>query len=96
MRYIIKEIYLNISRLSGNNNGEIIISSESGRTNTIKLIDISNHYEVAKYLNGSMFWYLNNIRHREDGPAILYPDGYKEWWLNGLKLTENEFEEETQ
>ena len=21
--------------------------------------------------------------HREDGPAIDYPDGYKEWFLNG-------------
>ena len=23
------------------------------------------------------------IHHREDGPAIEYVDGYKEWWLNG-------------
>jgi len=23
-------------------------------------------------------------RHREDGPALEYPDGRKEWWLNGL------------
>jgi hypothetical protein len=23
--------------------------------------------------------------HREDGPAIIYPNGYEEWWLNGLR-----------
>lgn len=23
------------------------------------------------------------IRSREDGPAVEYVDGYKEWWLNG-------------
>ena len=23
--------------------------------------------------------------HRADGPAIIYPDGYKEWWINGKK-----------
>ena len=23
------------------------------------------------------------VLHREDGPAVEYEDGYKEWWLNG-------------
>ena len=23
------------------------------------------------------------IRHREDGPAVEYANGYKEWWQNG-------------
>ena len=23
--------------------------------------------------------------HREDGPAIEYPNGTKEWWLNGIQ-----------
>jgi len=31
------------------------------------------------------------IRHREDGPAIEHADGYKSWWINGTKLTEEEF-----
>ena len=25
----------------------------------------------------------NNHWHREDGPAVIYPDGRKEWWING-------------
>ena len=28
--------------------------------------------------------------HREDGPAIEYDDGDKEWWLNGKQVTEEE------
>jgi hypothetical protein len=32
---------------------------------------------------GAKYWKLNGLSHREDGPAILGPDGYKEWWLYG-------------
>ena len=31
------------------------------------------------------------IRHREDGPAVEYTDGDKEWYINGEELTEEEF-----
>jgi hypothetical protein len=27
-------------------------------------------------------WFLNNILHREDGPAVEYADGGKVWYLN--------------
>jgi len=36
-------------------------------------------------------WYLNGKRHRIDGPAIEYVDGSKEWWVNGVSMTEEEF-----
>ena len=39
-------------------------------------------YEVRIYENGNKFWYLNNKRHREDGPAIEYANGDKHWYLN--------------
>ncbi len=32
---------------------------------------------------GTKFWLLNDLLHREDGPAIEYPDGTKHWFLNG-------------
>jgi hypothetical protein len=32
---------------------------------------------------GTKRWYLNDKRHREDGPAVEYSDGTKEWYLNG-------------
>lgn len=31
--------------------------------------------------------------HRDDGPAVEYPNGTKEWWLNGEQLSEEEFNE---
>jgi hypothetical protein len=34
--------------------------------------------------NGNKEWTLPNGKlHREDGPAIEYCDGSKEWWVNG-------------
>ena len=32
------------------------------------------------------------IFHREDGPAFEYVDGYKAWFINGKRLTEEEFD----
>jgi hypothetical protein len=29
-----------------------------------------------------VYWYLNDKRHREDGPAVIYADGGQAWWLN--------------
>jgi hypothetical protein len=33
--------------------------------------------------DGSQYWYLNDKRHREDGPATIGPDGSQAWFLNG-------------
>ena len=33
--------------------------------------------------NGSKIWYLNGKKHRENGPAIIYPDGIKFWYKYG-------------
>ena len=38
------------------------------------------------YESGNKFYYSDRemtIRHREDGPAIEWADGSKEWWFNG-------------
>ena len=32
--------------------------------------------------NGTKYWSLNDKFHREDGPAIEWPDGSKYWYLN--------------
>jgi hypothetical protein len=29
------------------------------------------------------YWYKDFKLHREDGPAVLYPNGYESWYLNG-------------
>ena len=34
--------------------------------------------------SGDEFWMLpNRDYHKEDGPAVEFSDGDKEWWLNG-------------
>ena len=40
-------------------------------------------YKVKVWPNGNKQWFLNNKRHREDGPAIEWANGGKAWWLNG-------------
>jgi len=29
-----------------------------------------------------VYWYLNDKRHRTDGPAVILADGTQEWYLN--------------
>lgn len=43
--------------------------------------------------DGSKQWYVDDKLHRLDGPAIEYvdADGYKEWWVDGKRFTEQEF-----
>ena len=40
-------------------------------------------YTVKVNESGDKKWYLNGKRHREDGPAIEWANGYKSWWING-------------
>ena len=43
--------------------------------------------EMENSLDGSKYWRLNGLYHREDGPAIEYPNGSKYWCLNGKEVT---------
>ena len=40
-------------------------------------------YTVKAYANGDIYWFLNGVRHREDGPAVEESDGTKSWYFNG-------------
>lgn len=41
--------------------------------------------EPEKEYDGTVVWRLpNGDWHREDGPAILYPDGRESWYMNDL------------
>ena len=46
-------------------------------------------YTVKVHSNGTESWFLNNKRHREDGPAIEWSDGGKCWYLNGKRHRED-------
>ena len=50
---------------------------------------------AIEYADGGGAWWLNGIRHRADGPAVMGvgDNGYREWWLNGQRLTEREYNE---
>lgn len=40
---------------------------------------------------GNRYWYvIPNSIYREDGPAIEWADGPKEWWLNGKRHREGD------
>jgi len=46
-------------------------------------------YTVRVYKEGKREWYLNNQRHREDGPATERSNGSREWYLNGQRHRED-------
>ena len=41
------------------------------------------NYIVEVDSNGTQFWFNNGKLHREDGPAIIFPDGTQFWYING-------------
>ncbi len=46
--------------------------------------EVPKHFTgIAELTSGSKDWYLNDKRHRVDGPAVEYADGSKSWYLNG-------------
>ena len=49
-------------------------------------------YTVEVHANGSKHWYQRSRLHCEHGPAIERADGSKAWYLDGVKLTQEEWE----
>ena len=41
--------------------------------------------------NGYKYWYLNDKLHRTDGPAVENSIGDKRWYINGIKLSEEDY-----
>jgi len=52
-------------------------------------------YTVKFFNSGTKCWYLNDKRHREDGPAEEWADGTKFWYLNDKPHREEEFNKRT-
>ena len=42
-----------------------------------------------RHSSGTKHWFLNGQRHREDGPAIEWPNEDKDWFLNGQRHRED-------
>ena len=43
----------------------------------------TNFSGILQNVHGSIYWYLNNKLHREDGPAIIYWNNTKMWIRHG-------------
>ena len=41
-------------------------------------------YDIKIDTSGNKRYYVNNVLHREDGPAVEYASGEKFWYNNGL------------
>jgi hypothetical protein len=50
-----------------------------------------NFTGVAEYTSESKAYYLNGKKHRVDGPAVEFVNGYKEWFLNGIYYSQEEW-----
>jgi len=44
-----------------------------------------NFTGIVKFCYGTMAWYKNGQRHREDAPAVECSDGTKFWYQNGRR-----------
>ena len=50
---------------------------------------MNNDIKTGSY--GTKYYYVNNVLHREDGPAIESSNGTKYWYLEDELLTKKEF-----
>jgi len=46
-------------------------------------------YDIKIDEYGDKYYYVNNVLHREDGPAVEWHDGYKAWYVNGKRHRED-------
>lgn len=49
----------------------------------IEAVTDKEYPEMSIDKMGTKRWWLNGVRHRTDGPAVVTADGIKEWWKKG-------------
>jgi len=52
-----------------------------------------NNKPAIEYKNGEKFWYVNGKPHRTDGAAFENASGHKLWYLEGIRYSEEEYNE---
>lgn len=50
---------------------------------------------IVTHPNGGTEHWVAGVRHNVNGPAVVYDDGSKSYWIAGEKLTEAEFNKRT-
>lgn len=48
---------------------------------------------IAGKRKGNRFYYNYGKLHRIDGPAVEFTDGYKEYWVNNIRYSFEEYKE---
>jgi hypothetical protein len=49
------------------------------RVSKIELMKRTGHFTLP---DGTQLWLLDGKKHREDGPAVIYPDGSRMWCID--------------
>ncbi len=45
-----------------------------------------NFTGIVEWKNGNKIWLKDDKLHREDGPAKILVEGYKSWYLDGIRI----------
>ncbi len=57
--------------------------------------DIPDNFTgVINFWNNNYYWFVNGRKHREDGPAVIYSDGHKFWYLNDYSYSQEQWFEQ--
>lgn len=52
---------------------------------------INKESKKVKIADGTVLYYWENKLHNWDGPSKINPDGTKEYYLHGIKLSEEDY-----
>ena len=63
------------------NKDKDIVKRESSSPDLLEKIK-SGYDFIHVYEDGTKVYYTNSSIHREDGPAVIFPDGIIEWWYD--------------
>ena len=87
-KYYIKREYIRIPNIK---RGFLLISYYKERSHkTLHREGGPALFTVGAPCNAQQ-WIINNMMHREDGPAVTDVHGKQEYWLNGKQIKEEEF-----
>jgi len=50
-----------------------------------------NYTGIVELESGTKIWYKNGNLHREDGPAVVWINGNKSWYLDGKYIWYSEY-----
>lgn len=47
-------------------------------------VELADNVVIKTRLDGTVEWWRAGVLHREDGPAVTYPDGSSMWFVAGV------------